>query len=401
MKLVYLHQYFNTPEMVGSTRSYEMAKRIAAAGHEVHVVTSRRGIAASNEKWSAEEISGFTVHWVEVPYKNNMSYARRMMAFFSFALKAAFQTIKIKPTIIFATSTPLTIALPAIFAKKYLKIPMVFEVRDLWPDVPIELNILTSRPLIWLARKLEISAYRNSQSVVALSPDMCAGVVSKGVPKESVYNIPNSCDFDLFAVEPNLGLSLRKRFNWLGKNPLVLYTGTLGKINGVSYMVTLAAKVAKIDPDIRFLIVGEGVEQAEVERLARELGVLNNNFFMFPSVPKTELVELVSAATVVTSFVIPIEILWGNSANKFFDGLAAGKPIVINHEGWQADMIRSNNVGLVLDSKDFDLASRAIVDLLHDPLRLEECSKNSTLLGMTQFSRDKLAKKLLSVLEKS
>jgi len=257
---------------------------------------------------------------------------------------------------------------------------------------------LKSKPLIWFAKKLEVSAYRNSTNIVACSPDMCAGVVANGVAASAVHNIPNSSDFDLFAVDPKHGLDFRSQHDWLGGRPLVLYTGTLGKINGVGYMVKLAAKVFEENSDIRFLVVGDGVEKEEVEKSAKELGVLGKNFFMLPPMPKTKLVSIVSAATIVTSFVIPVEILWGNSANKFFDGLAAGKPIAINHEGWQADMIRENELGLVMHQKNIAEASDHLVRLVTNESRLRSMSNNATSLGKAEFSRDLLAQKLIAVL---
>ena len=118
MRLVYLHQYFNTPQMSGGTRSYEMARRFVAAGHEVHVITSRRtGKAkAGDRQWTTTLEAGIQVHWCWVPYSNEMSLMRRMAAFVRFAVAAARRSVSIGGDAIFATSTPLTIAFPAIYA---------------------------------------------------------------------------------------------------------------------------------------------------------------------------------------------------------------------------------------------------------------------------------------------
>ena len=142
MKVIYLHQYFTTPNMSGGTRSYEMAKRLVAAGHEVHMVTSWVKETDKTD-WYEQEVDGIHVHWFPNPYNNKMSFRRRIQMFFRFAFAAMKKISSIKADVIFATSTPLTIAIPGVLGARKQKIPMVFEVRDLWPEVPIAMKILT------------------------------------------------------------------------------------------------------------------------------------------------------------------------------------------------------------------------------------------------------------------
>jgi len=333
MKILYLHQYFNTPDTIGSTRSYEMATRMVKAGHEVHLITTDK--TKSGSEWSEEVIGGINVHKLPVKYSNNMGFIQRLTAFLIFALKAGNKAKAIGGDILFATSTPLTIAIPAIKAKKALKIPMVFEVRDLWPELPIAIGALKSPITKYLAKKLELWAYRNSENVVGLSQGMCDGVISTGYPSENVFNIPNSCDIELFDIPDTAGVEFRQKFDWLKQNPLVIYAGTLGKINGVSYLAELASKMLEINPNIRFLVVGNGIDSNRIKTKAEQLNVLNNNFFIFPAMIKKDMPALFSAATISVSLFIPLKEMWSNSANKFFDTLAAGKPIAINYKGWQ------------------------------------------------------------------
>src|SRR5690554_1131687 len=168
MKIIYLHQYFNTPQMSGGTRSYEMARRMVAAGHEVHMLTSYRDSDALERGWFHSEESGIQVHWYPVPYSNHMGFMQRVKAFLAFALAARKKAIELEGDIIFATSTLLTIALPAVAASRKKKVPLVVEVRDLWPEMPIAMGAIKSPVLRYLAHKLARWAYRNSAAVVAL-----------------------------------------------------------------------------------------------------------------------------------------------------------------------------------------------------------------------------------------
>jgi len=400
MKILYLHQYFNTPDMSGGTRSYEMARRLVAMGHEVHIVTSNRNEGSGKKDWYEELIDGIHVHWLPVPYSNRMSYSERVKAFFAFALKAYGKAVFIGGDVVFATSTPLTIAIPGVRAAKKLKVPMVFEVRDLWPEVPIAIGALKNPLLIAAAKRLESFAYKNSARVIALSPGMADGVTKTGYPAGRVDIISNSSDLDLFKPDAEKAKGFRAACPELGSGPIVLYPGTLGLINGVSYFPKMAAAVLPHRPDIRFVVLGDGMEWDLVQNEARRLGVLNRNFFLYRQVPKKQVVAAFAAASVVTSFVIDIKELWANSANKFFDALASGTAVAINYGGWQEDLLMEFQAGVAL-SPDPLLGAAVLVDFFSDADRIRVAGINARRLAEECFSRDVLAARLERVLRES
>jgi glycosyltransferase involved in cell wall biosynthesis len=399
MKILYLHQYFNTPKMNGGTRSYEMARRMVAAGHEVHMVTSIREDNSKSSEWSYTNEDGIHVYWLSVPYNNKMSYFKRILAFFQFAIKARKKLIKLGGDIIFATSTPLTIAIPAVYAKKKLGIPLVFEVRDLWPELPIVMGAIKSPLLKWAARRLEMYAYFNSEHVVGLSPGMSEGVAARGYPVRRISTIPNSCDLALFCPKSNDGTEFRNRYSWLQERPLVIYAGTLGHINGVSYLADLAAKVYPLNPDVRFLVIGSGVDEEKVRNRAIELGIYDKNFFMLEKVAKKDIPAVFAAATISTSLFINLPEMWINSANKFFDALAAGKPVAINYGGWQKDIVEREKLGLVLSTEPTEEAAKSLVEFLSNNECLSKCGVKSRKIAEEMYSRDKLAEDLITILE--
>lgn len=398
MKIIYFHQYFNTPEMSGGTRSYEMARRLVAAGHEVHMITSWVKETDQTD-WYMTNETGIHVHWFPNYYNNKMSYINRIKAFFRFAFHAAKKGKTFKNAdIIFATSTPLTIALPAVSAAKKLKIPMVFEVRDLWPELPIAMGALNNPLAQNLAHGLERWAYRNSKAIVALSPGMKEGIVKTGYPRQQVAVIPNSSDLELFDIEIKRTTQFRKSLTWLQDHPLIVYTGTFGHINGVGYLVELAAKLKDINPEIRILLVGDGIEFNQVTALAEEKGVLNYNLFMMKQVPKKDIPVILNAATLCTALFIDKPEMRANSANKFFDALAAGKPIMINYGGWMVDLIEKNNCGLVTWGLDIESAAIKVANFIDDSDLYRVYANNAKKLANTQFHRDILADQLNQVL---
>ncbi|MDQ1669008.1 MAG: hypothetical protein QOE40_1069 [Actinomycetota bacterium] len=391
MRIAYIDQYFSTRDMPGGTRAYEFARRLAERGHEVHVVTMDTGVDQPSGTWHTSQVDGVTVHWLPVPYSNHMPYRSRIKAFFRFAARSGARAAAVRPDVVFASSTPLTVALPGIFASRLRRVPFVFEVRDLWPELPIEIGALRNPLGKRLAFLLARAAYHNASHVIALSPGMAEGVVGYGYPRERITVVPNGCDLDLFDdVDAEDVRRFRAARPWLQERPLVVYAGTFGTINGVDYLVRLAAEMRDRDPDVRFLLVGEGRELAATRRLAEEIGVLGRSLFFEPPAPKGEMPVLLRAATVATSVFLPLPGMRANSANKFFDALAAGRPVVLNYGGWQADLLRETGAGIVLDYHDVTGAADVLGGALRDSAWLARASAAARQLAVDQFSRDEL-----------
>lgn len=399
LKVIYLHQYFNTPEMPFGTRSYEMARRMVAAGHEVHMVTSYREADSSYNDWFETEESGIRVYWYPVSYSNHMGFAERVKAFFSFALSARKKAAQLGGDIIFASSTPLTIAIPAVLASRKNKIPMVFEVRDLWPEMPIAVGALKNPFLRFAARKLEHWAYKNSSAVVALSPGMKDGVINAGYSESQVAIIPNSSDIAEFEYNPVAEERFRAEREWLGNRPLLVYAGSFGSTNGVGYLVDVAKELCSLGSDVRILLVGDGAESLDISNRAHDAGVLNKNLFIEKLLPKKEIPALLSAATIASVLFVDIPEMRANSANKFFDALASGTPVLLNYGGWMHDLVSNHNFGLPMWKCSPAEVASELEEKMHDEEWLEKAGIKARYIAESYFSRDLLAEDLMQVLE--
>jgi glycosyltransferase involved in cell wall biosynthesis len=403
MQVIYLHQYFTSPFQASGTRSYEMARRLAAAGHEVTLMTSSANLGESwapKPGWHSYRLEGIRLEVLQASYSNEMSFTTRIKAFIFFSLSASRHVRKFKADIVFATSSPLTIAIPALVAKFWHRIPMVFEVRDLWPELPIAVRALRNPFSRMLARLLEWFAYHASAHVVALSPGIAIGIMKRGIPASKVSVIPNSCDIELFDIPAEKGKWVRNQLGLKPGQPLIVYTGTFGLINGVGYLVDVAATMHDMAPEVRFLLVGLGAEKDKVMAKADRLGLLNKILWIWSPQPKVKVPEILAASTVATSVFIPLEPMWNNSANKFFDALAAGKPIAVNYGGWQADILRESGAGIVLPPDDIPLAARLIADFVRDPIQLAKAASAARKLAYENFNQNKLFLRLKEVLER-
>ena len=398
MRIIYLHQYFNTPSMPGSTRSFEVGRRLVAAGHTVEMITAWREPISDRAPFVTDE-AGIVVHWIPVRYSNHMGYLSRIKAFLEFAISASRLAARLDGDVVFATSTPLTIGIPAVIASRRKHIPMVFEVRDLWPQLPIAMGALKNPVLRWLARGLERFCYKNARHIVALSPGMAEGIASTGYPEERITIVPNGADIDFFKRDAAAGRKFRERLGIRQHSIVVGYAGTLGSANGVGYLVKLADALRE-DERFAFVIVGDGKERAEVEMLARELGLFDCSVFFVPPVPKSDMPAVLSGFDIATSLVIPLKEMEANSANKLFDAMASGCCVAINHGGWQGKLLADANAGFRLPI-DPERAAARLCELAEDISFFTEAGRNARRLAETRFSRDELAAKVETVLLES
>ncbi|MBW7896416.1 MAG: glycosyltransferase family 4 protein [Opitutaceae bacterium] len=397
MRVIYFHQYFTYPELGGGTRSYEFARRFVEAGHEVHMIASWRG-ESEHTTWFQTEVEGIKVHWLPVDYTNRMGFLARVRSFASFAFGACRYVARLRGDVVFATSTPLTIAIPGIYAAKQLKVPLVFEVRDLWPEAPRQMGEIKNQFLFWLATRLEFAAYRNSAHIVALSPGMKAGVLASGVPKHRVSMIPNSCDLDLF--HPGIcGLEQRRKLE-VGDRLMLAYFGTMGPANGLDFVLDAAAELkGRGQTGVVFVLHGDGKMRPHLERRKAVEG-LDNVIFSGPS-DKLTVTRLAAAADVGLTIFKNVPILYTCSPNKMFDTLAAGRPVLTNMPGWLTDTVEQNGCGIGVRPDDPSDFANKVQWLLANRERLPEMGRKARELAERDFSRDVLAGQLLSVLERA
>src|SRR5690554_3559087 len=401
MKLIYLHQYFKFPDETGGTRSYDLATSFVKKGFEVVVVTATSDINhKSKKKWKVLERDGLLVNYIYLPYGNHLSYFQRSFVFFKFLWFSTFRLLKLKGDFVLATSTPLTIGIPALFKKWFGKTPYIFEVRDVWPEAVIAIGAIRNKMMQKLLYLLERVVYKNAFAVVPLSTDMQKSIVNRYpqfTDKSSVV-IENISEINRFQnIEDEIDLE-----NITGFKPrfTVLYAGTFGKVNGIDRVIELAQKTLLIDNRLVYILIGAGAEKENVIQLAKNTGVYGKNVFILDSISKNELPKWYNTVSMGSSFVIDIKELWANSANKFFDTLAAGKPILINHEGWQADVIKDFNIGFVLPP----LISNDDAELFYNYTRedsvLRDQKYNALSLAKEKYSLEKASEKYIQVLER-
>jgi len=400
MKIIYLHQYFKFPNESGGTRSFDLASGFIKSGHQVEMITSRSEMKYNTGKrWVKIEQMGLVVHYIYLPYGNHLSYFQRSLVFLKFLWFSTFKLLSLKGDVILATSTPLTIGIPALVKKWVHNTPFVFEARDVWPEAVIAIGAIKNKLMQKALYFLEKIIYSNAVAIVPLSVDMKHSIVSR-YPKltnKPIVVIENISEIHRFQNEYDNQHDIINKLFGVTPRFLVLYAGTFGKVNGMEYVIDLAEKSLILDNELVYILVGSGAEKENTIALSKEKGVWQKNVFVFDAISKRELPQWYANVDMGSSFVIPIKELWANSANKFFDTLAAGKPILINHQGWQKEVIEKDNLGYVLPEQLTDENVQDFVSYTQDKMLQETQKKNAFNKAKAFYSLDVAVEKYLTI----
>ncbi|MCC3217362.1 glycosyltransferase family 4 protein [Chryseobacterium sp. X308] len=394
MNILYIHQYFVTPQEPGGTRSYWLAQELIKNGHKVTMLTSS---SKFSEDIKVVNIDGIEVVYIKEDYNQNMSVSRRLKAFLKFMYKSSVVGWKQKDIdLVIATSTPLTIGIPALILKWFKKKPFVFEVRDLWPEVPIQMGAIKNSWTIKTTRLLEKTIYKNASRVIALSPGMQDGVV-KYIPKEKTSMIPNMAKMDEFWPRGKND-QLMEKLGLKKDSFKIVHFGSLGLANG-AHSIIESAKLLKDREDIEFLFVGGGsTEQDLVDEV--EKNNLKNVKFL-GKFPMTDVSEIVNFSDVSMISFLDIPILYTNSPNKLFDSLSAGKPIIVNSAGWTKDIAEKYHCGYYVNPNHPEELVEKVLYLKDNPEVVKSMGQNARKLAETVYDKSILCKKFVEVIEQT
>jgi glycosyltransferase involved in cell wall biosynthesis len=340
LRILYLHQHYSGPAGATATRSHAMARALVAAGHHVTIACGQYDGAVTGLSggfhWGRREgvLRGVKLVEFAIPYGNQQGFTRRALAFARFAVAATKLALASRWDLVIASSTPLTVAIPALLARRLRGTPFVFEIRDPWPELPRAMG--AAPPLALAAMEpLATAACRRAAIVVALSQGMAGTALARGAEPDRVRVVPNGCDLDLFGPQvapwrpPGVA-------SW---ELLAVYAGAHGRANGLEQLLEAAEILQRRgERRIRLLLVGEGSEKARLRQQAAARGLANVTFM--DSLPKQRLATLLAGSQVGLQCLAPVpEFAEWTSPNKLMDYLAAGLPVVTNLDGQAARLL--------------------------------------------------------------
>lgn len=405
MRVLYYHQHFSTPQGSSGLRSYHMAQALAKRGHRVTMVCGSYQGASSGltgdfkNGYRTGVVEGVTVIEFELPYSNYDNFWRRSWTFLRFAWQSIGLLFNQGYDLIFATSTPLTAGIPGIIGRWLLGKPFVFEVRDLWPELPKAMGVIRNPMVLSAMAALEWLSYHSAHHCIGLAPGICKGIERRGVASDRVSLVPNGCDLDLF--QP--GLTAKRPENIPGVKPgqvVAAFTGAHGLANGLDAILDAAVELKQRSrTDICLVFIGDGRCKPQLRARARQEN-LDNCLFLDP-VSKTQLTRWLAESIQIGLMVLDNvpAFYYGTSPNKFFDYIASGLPVINNYPGWLAELITTHHCGLAVPPDQPVAFAEALIQLADHPDQRQQMGGRARHLAEQYFSRANLAQQWVDILE--
>lgn len=407
MRILYLSQYF--PPEVGATqtRAYEMARGMVQAGHQVAMIAEvpnhPSGIISPEyrRRWyERSSLDGIEVIRVWVKASPVKTFRSRMAFYLSYMIMAIIAGLFLargRFDAVYATSPPLFVGGAALLISHLRRIPLVFEVRDLWPESAIVLGELRNPRAIRWATRLEEACYRHARQIVVTTQEMIDYLVERGYPANKATVIPNGANTDLFQFNPSLRQHLRDELGLVDKF-VVIYAGLLGIAQGLGASLEAAKNLADSEPSVHFLYIGDGPVKTELQKKSAEFNLTNVTFL--PAQPRETIPGYLSAADAA---LIPLtrQRLLGALPSKMFDAMACQRPVLLCAEGEACRVLQLAKAGLTIPPEDPEALTQAVLRLCAAPELCEQFGRNGQQAVIANYSRQAQAQQLVQLLQEA
>ncbi len=379
----------------GPTRSYDLARRFALAGHQINVLTTSAACTSGN-------FDRVTVTAVDTGASTRFGFPSAPQINAGFARGMAWRIWQFADVdAVFTTDRPLGV-LPLAMLFCFLRgIPLVMEVREGPPPRSTPRDTFLQRAKKWWGRCCFNLTARAARQVIVLSPDMMDVLTSQRLPAGKILLSAPGCDTTLFATQPGASTAALTAYPHLAQGALVVYAGSMNATRHLDPILDLAAAAQAFPKngntrDIAFALCGDGPERGRLEARALDLGVLNKTVWFMDSLPRRDLPPLLNAASAVI-----VDCGGQSSLGLFFDAMAASRPVILATPGWQRDLIESRGAGLALPNNDAPAAARELVEFLADGDGLRRANQQSASLAAGRFNLDRIAAKIRSTIEEN
>ncbi|MBN1260834.1 MAG: glycosyltransferase family 4 protein [Anaerolineae bacterium] len=409
MRVLYLSQYF--PPEVGATqtRAYEMASGLVRAGHEVTVLTEApnhpEGIIPPDYRgklWARENLNGIDVVRVWVKASPVKTLRTRLLFYISYMLNALLAGLfkaRGRYDVIYATSPPLFVGGAALALSWLRRLPLVFEVRDLWPESAVALGELNNPRFVRWASRLERACYRRARRIVVVTQGIYDRLRERGLPPEKLRLITNGANTDLFMPGP-IDRAARRDLGIAEDTYVAVYTGLHGLIHGMDVILEAAQHFLDRGIDeqaLLFLLIGSGVRKPYLVEKAASLNLTNVRFL--DAQPESELPRFIKLADAGIATTAKMALTKGSLPVKMFSYMACGRPVLLAVDGEARALVEATETGLYTPPEDAGALVAALERLRADPELGRRMGRNGRRLVEARFSRQAQARDLVSLLE--
>ncbi len=407
MKILYISQYF-PPEMgAPAARASELSRHWANSGHDVTVLTGfpnhPTGIVVPEYRRSfrrlvaRERVGSVNVvrTWL-LPFPNRKAH-ERMLNYASFSISAALTGLTISPPdVVIATSPQLLVGLSGWWLARCNRVPFVFEVRDLWPESLAAVGMGHKDSLLY--RALSRTAgflYSHAHRIVVVAPAFEDHLVQQwGVPREKIAVIVNGVETELFI--PGKETNLRNTLH-LENKFVVSYIGTMGVAQGLETIIDAASILQVADPQIVFLLIGEGADKARLVAQARERRLANLQFL--DQQPRETIPAYIRASDLCLVPLKKNELFKTVIPSKMLEFMSCARPVILGVEGQARAILEEASAGISIEPGNANALANAIRHVAANREAAQEMGENGRDYVIRKFSRDRTAEKYIRVLE--
>ena len=401
-----VNHYAISPDLPGGTRHFDFAYELVKNGYKVKIFAcdvvagKRKGNIKlkKDELYSIENIKGVDFIWVQGANYNKNNWRRSWnMLTFSYNCYKIGCKFKDKPEVIIGSSPHPFAAFVAAKLSRKLKTKIFLELRDLWPQVIVDMGKLSQHhPVTQAMRLLEKYLYRAADKIIVLAEGSKKYLIEKsGIKESKILYLPNGVHLNNFSCMKDRDV-LRKLYNF--NKFTLIYTGAHGPANSLDTILRAAERLRE-NKDIEIVLVGDGILKEKLLKQAKEIR-LDNVRFLDP-VPKSEIPGILTAADAAIITLKKVKVFsYGVSPNKLFDYMAARKPIICAVEGNMAEKVENIGCGISVIPEDEKSMADTITHLVSLPQNeLKKMGDNGYEEIKENYSREKLAQKLVGLLE--
>lgn len=351
MKILFFSHYYTPEGNAPATRVSALAERWAKAGHEVTVVTCApnvpNGVVYDGYRNArrSEVVAGVRVERVRTYIAANRGAIRRMFNFVSYFFAALFAALRLeKPDVVIATSPQIFCGYAGVWYKRFRKVPLVIEIRDIWPESMGAVGAHIPKIGYWALEGIERALYRNCDRLVTVGEGYLERLAAKGVPREKMSIVMNGTDLEMFAPHaPNEELlakwGLKDRF-------VVSYIGTVGMACGLETVLDAAERL-RTEPRIVFAIVGDGAHRQKLEEQARIRGL--DNVVFTGRQPKASMPDWVASSDVNLVHLRKTELFTTVMPSKIFESAGCARPILMGVDGFAKKLVMDAEAGVAME----------------------------------------------------
>ena len=402
MKILMVSTYFMPDVASTGVIMTSLAEDFAEIGHEVSVLTSFPHYGEKNGRDRArpprrETSGGLRVRRFPVYSPNDrQGFKGRLLSYGSFSLKAGIRCmLTSKPDVVFIPSPPLTNGLLGGMLTMLRRVPFVYNVQDIWPDVLVRAGVIQESGPFRMLQAMERFVYGKAAGLAVISQGFRQNLLEKGVPDEKITVIPNFFDTDF--VRPLPKANNFSREHSLTEKFVVLFAGNIGHSQGLKTVLD-AAKTLESVESVEFLIVGDGASKASLQREAERLRLTNLRFLPFQ--PHERLPELYASADLC---LVPLRRGFTNESVpcKVFNIMASGRPLIAGvdpgSDTWR--LVEGAGCGLTLEPERPDLLARAIGQMVETPEEAAEMGARGREFAEKHYDRKIIARRYSDLLE--